>query len=154
MQPIKSYVPAGRLKTLKGDAAVPESAGLRFILQPVSDNGQYDDSAGILKRWPVAKSEYRKEYNAAFGKLMLGTIHQISVQSDTTIINMVVQHNDEPINLDAFKSCLEKIYKEADYQKANIHMNKFPIENWSDFEKAIGDRLVNFGLNVTIYENK
>lgn len=114
----------------------------------------HDDSAAILKRWPAAKSEYRKEYNASFGKLKLGDIYQISVQSDTTIINIVVQHDNESINLDAFKTCLEKIYKEADYNKANLHMNKFDIENWQDFEKIIGEYLINFGLNVTIYEPK
>lgn len=152
MQPTKSYVPAGRLKKMAGDASIPESAGLRFILQPVSDNGKYDDSAAILKRWPSAKTEYKREYNANFGKLKLGTMHQISVQSDTTIINMVVQHGKEPISLEAFKTCLQQIYKEADYNKANLHMNKFDVENWDEFEKVIGDRLVNFGLNVTVYE--
>lgn len=38
MQSTKSYVPAGRMKTLKGDASIPESAGLRFIIQGIRLN--------------------------------------------------------------------------------------------------------------------
>lgn len=150
----KSKFNRGRIKEIKGNATVPEAGGLRYIMQISNNTGTYENtpfSVSLAQRWSNVKTEYRQWYQKKFGKLVLGEVQFIYVQSDTVLINMIAQDGDK-IDEKSLATCLEAVAKKGLYDKGNFHIQKIDVDNWKSIQKIVEDELVDRGLSVTVYE--
>jgi hypothetical protein len=161
-----NFMPQGRLKFIKGSAVVPEAAGFRYILQIVNDHGHYVGkfAAQVSKRWPTVDTNYRQWYRNSMGRLRLGSIQVIQVQSDTVVINMVAAHGVEPdenetppIRYDALDKCLDEAGKEVAYNSGSVHIPRFGAldesgAQWEKVQAHITEQLLKRGINVTVYD--
>ncbi len=160
-----NFIPQGRLKFVQGSATVPESAGLRYILQIVNDHGQYVGKFAdqVAKRWPSVGTNYRQWYRSSNGKMALGSIQVIHVQSDICVINMVAAHGTDddvddnpPIRYDALNNCLDAVGKEVTYNSGSVHiplLGSLDISGcqWEKAEPLVVEQLLKRGINVTVY---
>lgn len=145
-----NFVPPGRLKELRGDLSIPESAGNRFILIPVSDDKKETDGGKVFSRWSIADREYKVWFNNSYGKMTdwLGQIKTAQVQSDTVVACLLCKKGDE-IDYDALEKAIDVAGKEAANNSGSIHMEK--IGDWERVEKIITAKLLKRGLNVNVY---
>jgi len=155
----------GHLRYKTGDATVPVSAGHRIIIHICNDVGKWGKGfvLSLSKRWKKPEEEYRRWYRSQ-NRFLLGEIQEVNVQSDTTIINMIAQHDIKsdkdgkpPIRYDALETCLEKVAKIAKYNGSSVHGPKFGCglggcKDWSIIENIIKKTLISKGINVTIYD--
>lgn len=144
-----NFIPKGRVKEVKGDCSIPESAGNRFILVPVPDNNK-PNGGSVYKRWPIAEANYKHWFVNSYGKMneWLGKINTIQVQSDTVVVNMLCISNEE-YDYEALKKCIDAVGKEAANNSGNVHMSKFG--DWEKVSPLIDELLLKRGLNVTVY---
>lgn len=163
MKPSKFVIP-GRLKYVTGDATIPEAAGHRLIIHVCNDIGAWGAGfvLAVTKRWKKPEDEYKKWFRGKTG-FKLGEIQNVDVQSDTTVVNMVAQHDlgkDEdgqiPLRYDALETCLDKVGELAIKTGSSIHAPRFGAGlaggEWSKIETLIVERLIRRGINVTIYD--
>ena len=142
MQPSKYIIP-GRLKTIEGDASIPMCAGHRLIINVCSDDGTWDkNKTGI--RWDKVKTEYLKWYRSQI-KFVPGEIQEINVQSDTAVLNVLLNSDEQTL-----LKCIDKIGELAITYGSSVHINKRK-DNWKTFEKALVEKIIKRGINVTIY---
>lgn len=158
----------GRIKYIKGDATMPESGGLRFVLQVNNDEGKYGAgfSGAVSRRWPQVEKEYRNFYrmsaNPTTLRMPLGKIQTVPVQSDITVINMIAQrgiaNNKEssPIRYDALEDCIKQVGELAQRDGASIHAPRIGCGlaggTWEEIEPMIIKHFVARGANVIIYD--
>jgi len=159
----KNYGIKGLLKYVEGDATVPIAAGHRMIIHVVNTAGGF--GAGFvlaLKKWPNAELIYRTWYRSQLN-FKLGEIKEVAVQSDTSVIHMLAQEGlgpdkdgNPPGRYDAVEKCLEKVAKLAKQTNASIHCPRFSSGlsglSWPKIEAMIIDKLINQGVNVTVYD--
>lgn len=157
------FIPRGRLKTIApGDATVPESAGLRYILQLCSDNGENDDdfSRKLALRWPSVTDSYKTWYRNSFGKWEGGEIKTIQVQSDTVVVHMIAYKRSRSgakkpkLDKEALRKCLDAVGKEASDNNGTVHLPKTDSRSWKGIEDLLTEQLLRRGLNVTVYADK
>ena len=156
------FVPQGRFKTIKGEATVPESAGLRYVLQICDNQGVSNDDASrqLYARWPGVETSYRTWYRNSFGKWEGGETKTLQVQSDTIVVHMVAVLPGRPgakkpkLNKEALRKCLDAVGKEASYNSGSIHLNKTAAKEWKVIEELLTEQLLRRGLNVTVYAAK
>jgi O-acetyl-ADP-ribose deacetylase (regulator of RNase III) len=163
----------GRLKYMTGDATVPESGGHRLIIQINNDLGVIGAgfSGALNRRWPKVGEEY-KRWARSQQNFKGGEIQTVAVQSDTTVVNMIAQHgilsktpdgalamtgpNDPPIRYEQLEKCLEKVAALAKFNGSSVHAPRIGAGlaggDWAKIEAIIIDKLVNKGINVTIYD--
>lgn len=155
------FVPRGRMKVIEsGDATVPESAGLRYILQFCDNQGQGEDdfSRKLASRWPGVETSYRNWYRNSFGKWEGGEIKTVQVQSDTVVVHMVAmllrKGGKKPkLDKDALRKCLDAVGKEASYNNGTVHLSKTGTsKDWKVIEDLLTEQLLRRGLNVTVYD--
>ena len=163
-----NFSPQGRLKVTVGSAIIPESAGLRYILQIVNDHGQHVGtfSKQISKRWPAVETNYRQAYRLSNGQLKLGSVQFVQVQSDIIVVNMVAAHGSEedednvpPIRYDALERCLDQVGQEIAYNRGSVHIPRFGVidisgSEWERVEPLLVNQLLKRGINVTVYDTK
>ena len=150
MQRPSDFVPRGSLKKVVGSATVPVTGGLRYIIYAVNNQGTTDLSE-FSKRWPNAVSDYRQWYRNSFGKMKLGTIKTLQVQSDTALIAALVYDGDR-LDLNAVGKALDLIGQEVSYNNGNAHIKKFAAgDDWEKVEEAIVAQLSKRSINVTVY---
>ncbi len=144
-----NFVPQGRLKELKGDLSIPESAGNRFILIPVADDNSTKGGT-VFARWTQAASTYNQWYRMSYGKMgeWLGQIKTAQVQSDTVVAALLCQKGAD-IDYVAFEKCIDSVGKEAANNSGSIHMEK--IGDWDKVKKIVEEKLLKRGLNVNVY---
>jgi O-acetyl-ADP-ribose deacetylase (regulator of RNase III) len=165
MQQPSNWIPQGLLRFATGDASKPIAGGFMYIVQVCNDEGKYGAgfSGALAKRWPAVESNYRQWWRNKFGKLELGDIQVIQVQSDTCVINMIGQHGvgeDEkgaaPIRYDALEQALSKAGIEVSNNKGSIHMPRIGCGlaggEWEKVEPLITEQLLKRGINVTVYD--
>lgn len=145
-----NFVPKGRLKEFKGKLSVPESAGNRFIIVPVSDDRSCTDGGDVFSRWPNAEATYKIWFNQSFGQMekWLGQIKTAQVQSDTVVASLLCKHGEE-IDYEALEKAIDALGKEASNNNGSIHTVKFG--DWKKVEKLIDEKLLKRGLNVNVY---
>jgi O-acetyl-ADP-ribose deacetylase (regulator of RNase III) len=165
MQQPSNWIPQGLLRFASGDAAKPIAGGFMYILQVCNDEGKYGAgfSGALAKRWPTVESSYRQWWRNRFGKLDLGDIQVVQVQSDTCVINMIGQHGvgkDEkgnaPIRYDALEKALNKAGVEISTNKGSAHMPRIGCGlaggEWEKVEQLVTEQLLKRGINVTVYD--
>ena len=150
MQRPSDFVPRGSLKTVVGSATVPVTGGLRYIIYAVNNQGTTDLSE-FSKRWPNAASDYRQWYRNSFGKMKLGSIKTLQVQSDTALIAALV-YDDDRLDLNAVSKAMDLIGQEVSYNSGNAHIKKFASgDEWKKVEETIVAQLSKRSVNVTVY---
>ena len=160
----KNFGPKGILRYREGDALVPIAAGFRMIIHVCNDIGAFGAGVAlaIAKKWPKAQLEYRNWWRSQ-NNFKLGEIKEVAVQSDTSVVHMIAQHDikpddkgNPPIRYDALASCLEKVAKLAKTNNASIAGPKFGAGlaggDWAKIEEIIKEKLIDKGINVTIYD--
>lgn len=163
MEKTKNFLP-GILKYAIGDATVPTTAGMKYLIHVCNDVGGYGAgfAGAIAKKWSKARDEYRMWFRSQ-NNFKLGEIQVVQVQSDLCVINMLAQHGigtDEqgnpPIRYDALKDCLNKVAKYIKDNKGNISTGRFGSGlaggDWSLIEPMVKKIFVDQGINVTIYD--
>lgn len=154
MQPSNFIVP-GRLKYITGDATIPESAGMRFIIHVCNASGGWGKGfvLAISKKWKNPEQEYRRWF-ATQNNFRLGEIQAVQVQSDTSIINMIAQKAFDayakeinawdfaalaakekgeeftqeiplPVDFTALEQCLDKVGELVQKEGGSIHAPRF-----------------------------
>ena len=146
-----NFVPKGRVKDFSGTLSQPESAGLRFIVIPVSDEKKNTSGGSVFKRWPVCESAYNSWYRESYGNMpkWLGKIKTTQVQSDTVIVKALCM-NADVIDYKALEKCIDALGTEAANNSGTVHMCKFG--DWDKVSEMIDSLLLKRGLNVNIYE--
>jgi hypothetical protein len=161
MRPSNFIIP-GSLSYRFGSATVPNAAGHRIIVQPIRDNGKYEESFNklISKRWPLVEREYKRWYRSQ-KNFKLGEIQAINVQSDTTIINMLCEKAKKrafPLCYQSLQMCLEKVGLIAIDQGSSIHApmigKRFKKNNWDKIESIITHEIIKRGINMTFYNEE
>lgn len=148
---ITSGIP-GRVKYIDGNVSVPEAGGLRYILQLVDESGVYPEKElSVKKRWPKVEQQYRQLYLEKHGKLSLGQLQAITVQSDTVVINMIVI-SENKLKTESLNKCLEDVIKLNKIDTGSVHIKKYgTVKQWKDIEKSL-DLLTKAGINTTVYQ--
>jgi len=163
-----NFVQKGLLRYKVGDATIPVSGGMRYILQVNNNEGKYGAGfSGVLsKKWPQVESEYRKWWREKFGKLQLGDVQFIQVQTDTTIVNMIAQDGIKTsakskkvhLKYDALETCLNKAGARISDEGGSVHMPRIGTGlaggTWNKIEPIIDEQLLKRGINVTVYDLK
>jgi O-acetyl-ADP-ribose deacetylase (regulator of RNase III) len=154
----------GILRYKVGDATIPVSAGHRIIIHICNDVGVW--GAGFVlalsKRWKKPEEQYRMWYRGQ-NKFELGEIQDVWVQSDTTVVNMIAQHDvgpgedgSPPLRMGALEECLKKVAKLAEEYDSSVHCPRIGSGLaggcWDDIESLIKKCLVDQGINVTVYD--
>ena len=146
MQP-SNFITPGLFKTVNGDSSQPIHGGHRIIINMCSNSGDWEDN-NTNKRWEKVKTEYKQWFRSQ-NKFIMGEMQVINVQSDTTVVNMLVLNKNEFDN-DALFKCMDKVGELAKDFVSNVHINKG--SNWAPIESMLVDRIIKRGINVTIYE--
>lgn len=160
----KSFGIKGILRYREGDALIPISAGHRLIIHACNTDGKWGRGfvLAISRKWPKPELEYRNWWRSQ-NKFKLGEIQEVPVQSDTSVINMIAQEGlgpdkegKPPAKLDALALCLEKVAKLAKITNSSIHAPRICCGlgglSWGEVEPIIIDKLINKGINVTVYD--
>lgn len=165
----------GLLKYVTGDATLTRGGGHRLLVHIVNDVGAWGKGfvLAISKRWKKPEEQYRVWYRSQSDgrvKFALGEIQVVDVQSDLGVVNMIAQHDlmtkneTPPLRLDALRSCLQKVAKEAKDRNSSVHCPRmgaglasgvskgYDQNTWSQIEAVIKDELINKGINVTVYD--
>jgi O-acetyl-ADP-ribose deacetylase (regulator of RNase III) len=174
-QPSRIFNP-GMLRYVEGDATIPRGGSHRLLIHIVNDLGGWGSGfvVAISKRWKKPEQEYRIWYRSQGEgqlKFQLGEIQNVEIQTDLTVVNMLAQHGigldkdgNPPLRLDALKSCLEKVAKEAKDRSSSVHLPRigaglasgktsgYDKEVWSKIEALLKETLINKGINVTVYD--
>jgi hypothetical protein len=142
----------GLLRYIKGTAAVPHSSDNRMILNLLDMDGEWSDpfSTDLAKRWPKAKEQFRAWFRSK-NKFALGEYQIVQVQSDTSIVNLLVKSNNT-LDLVALDNALVKLGKELSLSKSNVHISKIAGDNWPQIESLLKTALLKKAVNVTVYE--
>lgn len=155
---------SGYLRFEEGDATVPSSAGIRFIIHICNDIGVFGGgfTKCLQRKWPSSAHRYRMWYRNQLD-FKRGNIMVVNVQSDITVIHMIAQKGIKPpnarpdlVDYDALELCLSKVAKLAKYENASIHMPRIGCDlagsSWDKIEPLIQKHLVSQGLKVTVYD--
>jgi O-acetyl-ADP-ribose deacetylase (regulator of RNase III) len=150
---------------LKGDATVPQAAGIKIIAHICNDIGGWGKGfvLAISKRWPEPEANYRKWHRERSGNdFALGAVQMIAVERYIYIANMVAQRgtktgsNGVPIRYEAVEKCLETLGNKAKELNASIHMPRIGCGlaggNWNKIEPIITATLLKQDIPVYVYD--
>lgn len=152
---------SGTLKNIKGTITLPQLGGLKFILNNVNMSGSPDNSqmATFDKKWLRARTEARGWY-ADPSTFKLGNIKDCMVQSDVWIINMICQDKDKKTDIQALKTCMDKVIKLAKYEQATLHISSEFIKDVPEISETLpkefeykGDKASKDILNEALKNN-
>ena len=161
---------AGELRYVVGDATAPDcafdvDANNKLIIHCCNNFGKW--GAGFVlalsKRWSQPEKEYLKWFYFKHKPFKLGEIQAVQVKDNLTVVNMIGQHGlytdrfgVPPIRYEAISECLEKVAKLAIDKKASVHACRFGAGlasgTWGKIEELIIEKLINNGINVTVYD--
>jgi O-acetyl-ADP-ribose deacetylase (regulator of RNase III) len=150
---------------LKGDATVPQAAGVKLIAHICNDLGGWGKGfvLAISKRWRLPEESYRAWHrNRATNDFALGSIQVVQVGSYIHIANMIGQHGMKtgsagpPIRYEAVEQCLMHLTTAAVQLGASVHMPRIGCGlaggTWDRIEPLILATLVAAGVQVYVYD--
>ncbi len=154
------FQPKGRLRECKTSIITPESAGLRFILNPCSVSGKWDSKLQetLSKQWSKCKDDFKSWWATNNKSLFKPGLNNVSsVQSDTWVINMLCLDQDGSLNKDNLSSCVKELVKSAKYDSATIHLSDMCMQSdelKQDFMDLVCQPLMDNGIHVYVYSVK
>jgi len=146
------HILKGILRNVEGDATLPQGSNLKYLVQALPANGEYPKegfASTLSSRWPKVSAEYRQYWRERYGKLRLGDIQPIQIQSDLVVVNMIAIDDDGVLNKDALKQCFALVGKEVVANNSSVHMHVIEDES---VNSLIESELLKRGIGVTIYE--
>ncbi|KAG2389331.1 hypothetical protein C9374_013891 [Naegleria lovaniensis] len=158
-----------QIQYVKGDVTSPEkyeSSGARFIINCISDFGQYP-TAGISKQIITKYSDKPKViYENAIeqGEISLGDAQLIPLKksnhASTHVVNVIAQHYEKskghgPLLTNALEVALHKVAYSAITMKATVHMPRigFGLQgfDWYSTERILKKCLLKAGIKTFVY---
>ena len=153
-EPLASFQQKGRTKTIKGSVLMPETAGLRFVLNVTNLGGKVNGSLHALfdKKWKQVKAETRGAYVNKTGAFKCGTISQIATQSDVWVINLLCQDENQKTDVPALEKCLKEVCKLAKYERGSVHISSLLTSMVPELQELAEKHLLANGVSVYFYE--
>lgn len=151
----KRFQTPGRTKVIKGSILAPETAGLRFVLSVNNTAGKPDNNPlypVFEKKWKKVKEEARGWYATKTGAYKLGAVNTTAVQSDTWVIHMLCQDDDQKTDVAALTKCLKETARMAKYEKASVHVSSLLTQAMPELTGLLKSELVDEGVSVYFYE--
>lgn len=152
---VKKFQNPGKFRTIKGTILAPENAGLRFVLSVNNMAGKHDNHplySLFDKKWKKVKEEAKGWYATKTGAYKLGATNVTAVQSDTWVIHMLCQNENQQTDVKALEDCLKKVSESAKYEKASVHVSSLLTKAIPELLPLINTHLVQNGLNVSLYD--
>jgi O-acetyl-ADP-ribose deacetylase (regulator of RNase III) len=150
---------------LVGDATDPRGAGAKMIVHIVNDRtprwGGRGFAAAVARKWKHVQEEFVEWATSERGRLRLGTVHQVELQPELTLVHMIAQHGYGPsatprIRYSALRTCLEEVTRQAKHRGASVHMPRIGAGeaggNWQLVEEIISSTLGAAGVPVFVYD--
>ena len=150
---MSNFLPKGKVKLVKGSIINPEYAGLRLVLNFVSESGKPEGklSETLDKKWKKIVEETKGWY-ASRVNFKQGETYTIAVQSDTWVINCLCKDKDNQLQDKSLTSCLKKIAQLAKAEKASVHVSDYLVEECPSLSSMLETEMVNQGINVSYYQ--
>jgi len=155
----------GKLQYVIGDATEPIGTGDKLIIHLVNDKGLWNKGfvLALSKRWEEPRKEYIKWFYFKHQPFKLGEIQEVKINDNLSVVNMVGQHGIypdksgvQPVRYEAIAECLEKVAKLAIGKNASVCCPRFGSGLsggiWGKIEELIIEKLVNKGIDVTVYD--
>ncbi|KAF0980027.1 hypothetical protein FDP41_001180 [Naegleria fowleri] len=168
-EPTSPTLNSNEIHYVKGDVTSPEryeSSGARFIINCISDFGQYP-TAGISKQIITKYSDKPKViYENAIeqGEISLGDAQLIplkkSKHGSTYVVNVIAQHYEKskghgPLLTNALEVALHKVAYAAVTNNATVHMPRigFGLQgfDWYSTERILKKCLLKAGIKTFVY---
>lgn len=145
----------GRTKLIRGSILAPENAGLRFVLSVTNLAGKPDNNPLyplFEKKWKKVREEARGWYATKTGAYKLGSVNTTAVQSDTWVIHLLAQDENQKTDAAALSKCLEEVRRLAKYERATVHVSQLLTDAVPELMSLLNDELVAWGVSVYFYE--
>lgn len=145
----------GRTKIIKGSILCPENAGLRFVLSINNLAGKPDNNPlypVFEKKWKRVREDARGWYTARTGAYKLGSVNTTAVQSDTWVIHLLAQDDNQKTDEAALEKCLKEVCKMAKYERATVHVSALLTDAVPEMMSALNEQLVKQGVSVYFYQ--
>ncbi|GAA3930674.1 macro domain-containing protein [Actinomadura viridis] len=155
----------GAIRHIQGDATSPQAKGVKVIAHVCNDLGGWGKGfvLAISKRWPDPEAAYRAWHrDRARNDFGLGAVQMVQCDPYTWVANMVAQRGvrpsrkGPPIRYEALDRCLEALAAQALTLNATVHMPRIGCGlaggKWSKVEPLIQHRLIDRGVEVTVYD--
>jgi hypothetical protein len=149
------FQPQGKTKVIKGSILAPENAGLRFVLSINNLAGRTDNHPlypVFEKKWKKVKEEARGWYATKTGAYKLGAVNTTAVQSDTWVIHLLAQNEEQQTDVAALEKCLKEVCKMAKYERATVHVSSLLTDAVPEITGLLKTELVEQGVSVYFYE--
>lgn len=149
------FQPAGKTKVIKGSILCPENAGLRFVLSTNNLAGKTDNHPLyplFEKKWRKVKEEARGWWATKTGAYKLGVVNTTAVQSDTWVIHMLCQDEQQKTDTVALDKCLKEVCKMAKYERASVHVSNLLTNAVPELVASLKTHLVDQGVSVYFYD--
>ncbi|WP_329041995.1 macro domain-containing protein [Streptomyces sp. NBC_00178] len=151
---------------VQGDATVPQGKGAKIIVHVCNDLGGWGKGFGVAlsRRWPEPETAYRRWHRERAGNdFGLGAAQFVQVDPYVWVANVVGQRGirtagrGAPVRYEAIADGLAKVAARASALGASVHMPRIGCGLagglWSRVEPLITERLVNRGVEVTVYDH-
>jgi len=150
----KKFKTKGKTKVIEGSILSPQNAGLRFVLSVNNTLGKTDSPWYKLfdKKWPKVREQAKGWYNTKTGAYKLGAVNIVPTQSDTWVIQMLVQDDKFKTNLPGLEESLKKVSSMAKYEQATVHVPIILTEEIPELSNLISKYLIEEGVSVYFYK--
>lgn len=145
----------GKTKVIKASILAPENAGLRFVLSVTNLAGKPDNNPLyplFEKKWKKVREEARGWYATKTGAYKLGAVMNTAVQSDTWVIQMLCQDENQVTDFTGLEKCLKEVAKSAIYEKATVHVSSLLTNAIPELTGLLKTQLVDQGVSVYFYD--
>jgi hypothetical protein len=143
----------GRTKLIKSSILMPEMGGLRLVLVPASETGKPDSELYNLldKKWKSAKAEL-KGWNQYHVDFKMGNLHTTAVNSDIWLVHALFLKEDGTVDEKALTTCLTKLLKMAQEEKASIHVSTLLADTLPNLAEMMQTAFLEKGVSVYFYQ--
>lgn len=148
------FQPQGKTKVIQGTILAPENAGLRFVLSVNNLAGKPDNHPLyplFEKKWKKVREEARGWYATKTGAYKIGAVNTTAVQSDTWVIHMLCQDENQATDVAGLEKCLKEVCKMAKYERATVHVSSLLTNAVPELTAALKTQLVDQGVSVYFY---
>lgn len=153
-----------KINYVVGDATRPVGDGQKIIAHGCNNVGAWGAgfTGALSSRWRDPEIEYREAFSLG-GRLRLGDVQLVVVESDIDVANLVTQsglissQNPHPFSYEGFELALKHLRCLIENENnVSIHMPRIGAGlgggDWPKIESIIEHELCNHGIPVTVYD--
>ncbi|MFD9196278.1 macro domain-containing protein [Streptomyces phaeochromogenes] len=151
---------------VRGDASTPLGKGVKLIAHVCNDIGGWGKGfvLALSNRWPEPEAAYRRWHRERAGNdFALGATQFVKVDRYVWVANMIGQRGTKtgskgvPVRYEAIDTALAPLADKALELGASVHMPRIGCGlaggKWSRVEPLISERLIERGIEVTVYDH-